>query len=158
MLLPTTKGGILVVLAFVFVYVFAWRWAVTPRITIPFPWRLREPLGLYFQFKRASKQYKFKTKIIISLISVECNYGVGKWVPENNTRPIYSGLHCRRWLSGTMNCRLMPRRNDFSYEWFRWKPDNCALPEFDHRVFLERHAIFFYENTFNSVGIFQKTI
>ncbi|KMZ63847.1 hypothetical protein ZOSMA_394G00050 [Zostera marina] len=73
----------------------------------------------------------------------ECNYGVGRWVPDNKTRPIYSGVQCKRWLSSLTNCRSMPRRIDFSYEGFRWQPENCSIPEFNHQVFLNRHARIF---------------
>jgi len=33
---------------------------------------------------------------------------------------------------------MMPKRKDFSYQWFRWQPDNCHVPDFDHRSFLKR--------------------
>ncbi|KMZ69509.1 trichome birefringence-like 14 [Zostera marina] len=113
------NGVILASLALVFVLVS--RSNITSRrIKIQFPWR----------------QWKNQDGVKY------CNYGVGKWVPENMTRPIYSGSNCRRWVSSSMNCNLMPRRKDFSYESFRWQPDNCDVPDFDHQVMKNKTIAF----------------
>ncbi|RWR84941.1 LOW QUALITY PROTEIN: protein trichome birefringence-like protein 14 [Cinnamomum micranthum f. kanehirae] len=34
------------------------------------------------------------------------------------------------WLSRPWSCRLS-QRTDFSYEGFRWQPENCEMPDFD---------------------------
>ncbi|KAF9616067.1 hypothetical protein IFM89_028533 [Coptis chinensis] len=65
-----------------------------------------------------------------------CNYAKGKWV-EDSTRPLYSGFGCKQWLSGMWACRLT-QRTDFSYESFRWHPNNCEMPDFKGSSFLKR--------------------
>ncbi|KAH9321181.1 hypothetical protein KI387_015820 [Taxus chinensis] len=65
-----------------------------------------------------------------------CDYTEGKWV-EDSHRPLYSGKMCKRWLSEMWACRLT-QRTDFSYEKYRWQPDNCDMPEFEGQEFLKR--------------------
>ncbi|KAJ4982018.1 hypothetical protein NE237_032855 [Protea cynaroides] len=65
-----------------------------------------------------------------------CNYAKGSWVADNR-RPLYSGHGCKQWLSPMWACRLT-QRIDFSYEGFRWQPENCAMPEFERSAFLRR--------------------
>ncbi|XP_022954312.1 protein trichome birefringence-like 14 isoform X1 [Cucurbita moschata] len=69
-------------------------------------------------------------------ISKVCNYAKGRWV-EDNRRPWYSGLGCKQWLSIMWACRLT-KRKDFSYEGYRWQPENCYMPEFERSSFLRR--------------------
>ncbi|KAH9321180.1 hypothetical protein KI387_015819, partial [Taxus chinensis] len=64
-----------------------------------------------------------------------CDYTEGKWV-EDSHRPLYSGKMCKRWLSEMWACRLT-QRTDFSYEKYRWQPDNCDMPEFEGQEFLK---------------------
>ncbi|KAJ4745944.1 Protein trichome birefringence [Rhynchospora pubera] len=65
-----------------------------------------------------------------------CNYAKGKWVPDSR-RPFYSGSECKRWLSEMWACRLT-QRTDFSFENFRWQPENCKTPSFTGTKFLRR--------------------
>ncbi|XP_022960283.1 protein trichome birefringence-like 14 [Cucurbita moschata] len=65
-----------------------------------------------------------------------CNYAKGRWV-EDSRRPWYSGLQCKKWLSIMWACRLT-KRKDFSYEGYRWQPENCYMPEFERSSFLKR--------------------
>ncbi|KAG6657304.1 hypothetical protein I3843_04G075000 [Carya illinoinensis] len=65
-----------------------------------------------------------------------CNYAKGRWVADSR-RPLYSGFGCKQWLSGMWACRLT-QREDFSYEGYRWQPENCEMPEFERLTFLER--------------------
>ncbi|GLJ12507.1 hypothetical protein SUGI_0192330 [Cryptomeria japonica] len=65
-----------------------------------------------------------------------CDYNIGKWV-EDSHRPLYSGKMCKRWLSEMWACRLT-QRTDFSYEKYRWQPDNCDMPDFEGQEFLKR--------------------
>ncbi|KAG6534717.1 hypothetical protein ZIOFF_008620 [Zingiber officinale] len=64
-----------------------------------------------------------------------CNFAKGKWAGKG--RPLYSGFECKQWLSEPWACRLT-QRTDFSYEKFRWEPENCDMPEFDGSNFLRR--------------------
>ncbi|XAR51045.1 hypothetical protein NMG60_11005548 [Bertholletia excelsa] len=65
-----------------------------------------------------------------------CNYARGRWVADSH-RPLYSGFGCRQWLSEMWACRLT-QRTDFSYERYRWQPENCEMPKFKGSEFLER--------------------
>lgn len=65
-----------------------------------------------------------------------CNYAKGKWVADSR-RPLYSGFGCKQWLSEMWACRLT-QRTDFSFEGFRWQPENCEMPNFDGSTFLKR--------------------
>ncbi|XP_077210316.1 protein trichome birefringence-like 14 [Tasmannia lanceolata] len=65
-----------------------------------------------------------------------CNYAKGKWVADSR-RPLYSSFGCKQWLSEMWACRLT-QRTDFSYEGFRWQPENCEMPEFKGSLFLKR--------------------
>ncbi|XP_031744235.1 protein trichome birefringence-like 16 isoform X3 [Cucumis sativus] len=74
--------------------------------------------------------------VILSPSSKVCNYAKGRWV-EDNRRPWYSGFGCKQWLSIMWACRLT-KRKDFSYEGYRWQPENCYMPEFERSSFLRR--------------------
>lgn len=65
-----------------------------------------------------------------------CNYAKGRWVVDRR-RPLYSGFGCKQWLSDVWACRLT-QRTDFSYEGYRWQPEECEMPEFEGSDFLER--------------------
>ncbi|KAL9690788.1 hypothetical protein QQ045_011198 [Rhodiola kirilowii] len=65
-----------------------------------------------------------------------CNYGKGKWVMDES-RPLYSGFKCKRWLSEMWACRLT-QRTDFAYEKLRWQPKDCDMGNFQGDKFLER--------------------
>ncbi|KAH8502667.1 hypothetical protein H0E87_014102 [Populus deltoides] len=66
----------------------------------------------------------------------DCNYSKGRWVAESR-RPLYSGFECKQWLSEMWACRLT-QRTDFSFEGYRWQPDNCKMLEFEKSAFLRR--------------------
>ncbi|XP_050206847.1 protein trichome birefringence-like 14 isoform X2 [Mercurialis annua] len=65
-----------------------------------------------------------------------CNYAKGRWVPDSK-RPLYSGFGCKQWLSEMWACRLT-QRTDFSFEGYRWEPENCKMAEFESTQFLKR--------------------
>ncbi|KAG0456680.1 hypothetical protein HPP92_024468 [Vanilla planifolia] len=67
---------------------------------------------------------------------LECNYAKGKWVADKR-RPLYSGFGCKQWLSPMWACRLM-QRTDFSFENYRWQPENCEMPNFRGSAFLRK--------------------
>ncbi|KAJ6353786.1 hypothetical protein OIU76_002749 [Salix suchowensis] len=60
----------------------------------------------------------------------------GRWVADSR-RPLYSGFECKQWLSEMWACRLM-QRTDFSFEGYRWQPENCKMLEFEKSAFLRR--------------------
>ncbi|KAF8011831.1 hypothetical protein BT93_I0081 [Corymbia citriodora subsp. variegata] len=65
-----------------------------------------------------------------------CNYAKGRWVADKG-RPLYSGFGCKQWLSEMWACRLT-QRTVFSYEGYRWQPENCEMPDFERSSFLKR--------------------
>ncbi|XP_060188293.1 protein trichome birefringence-like 14 [Lycium barbarum] len=65
-----------------------------------------------------------------------CNSAKGRWVTDDS-RPLYSGFGCKRWLSGMWACRLT-QRTDFGYEKLRWRPRDCEMEEFTGVKFLKR--------------------
>ncbi|KAL5555429.1 hypothetical protein UlMin_037665 [Ulmus minor] len=65
-----------------------------------------------------------------------CNYAKGRWVADRR-RPLYSGSQCKQWLSEMWACKLT-QRTDFSYEGYRWQPENCEMPDFEKSAFLRR--------------------
>lgn len=71
-----------------------------------------------------------------SLKKQACNYGKGRWVADDR-RPLYSGFGCKQWLSEMWACRLT-QRIDFSYEGYRWQPNDCEMPKFEGTEFLRR--------------------
>lgn len=66
-----------------------------------------------------------------------CDFAKGKWVADD-LRPFYSGGRCLQWLSEMWACRLTDR-TDFSYEKFRWQPNDCEMEEFNGKKFLRRY-------------------
>lgn len=65
----------------------------------------------------------------------KCDYSVGKWVLDE-TRPLYSGLECKMWLSPGFSCRLN-NHPDKLLDRYRWQPAGCDLPEFNASSVLE---------------------
>lgn len=65
-----------------------------------------------------------------------CNFAKGRWIADSR-RPLYSGFKCKQWLSEMWACRLT-QRTDFSYEGYRWQPENCVMPDFSGSEFLRR--------------------
>lgn len=80
---------------------------------------------------------KDQNKVSVSSLEKKaCNYGKGRWVADSR-RPLYSGFGCKQWLSDMWACRLTQRK-DFSYEHYRWQPNDCEMPEFQGSEFLRR--------------------
>ncbi|KAL3813061.1 hypothetical protein ACJIZ3_014329 [Penstemon smallii] len=59
-----------------------------------------------------------------------------EWIADSR-RPLYSGYKCKQWLSDMWACRLT-QRTDFSYEGYRWQPNNCEMREFQRGDFFKR--------------------
>uniref|UniRef100_A0A453GAI4 Trichome birefringence-like N-terminal domain-containing protein n=1 Tax=Aegilops tauschii subsp. strangulata TaxID=200361 RepID=A0A453GAI4_AEGTS len=56
----------------------------------------------------------------------ECNWSVGRWVYDNASQPLYSGLNCS-FIFNEVACEKYGR-NDTRYQYWRWQPDGCDLP------------------------------
>ncbi|KAJ0043664.1 hypothetical protein Pint_18847 [Pistacia integerrima] len=64
----------------------------------------------------------------------KCNMFRGKWIPSHQ-EPLYTNATCHE-LNDQQNCMKFGRPDREFLKW-RWKPDNCELPPFDARSFLE---------------------
>ncbi|KAG8383853.1 hypothetical protein BUALT_Bualt04G0056900 [Buddleja alternifolia] len=73
---------------------------------------------------------------LLNSVPITCNYAKGRWVADSR-RPLYSGFGCKQFLSDMWACRLT-QRTDFSYEGYRWQPNNCEMLEFQGVEFLRR--------------------
>lgn len=56
----------------------------------------------------------------------ECNIFEGKWVFDNESKPIYKEEECK-FMSDQLACGKFGRK-DSSYQYWRWQPHKCDLP------------------------------
>ncbi|CAD6269125.1 unnamed protein product [Miscanthus lutarioriparius] len=66
----------------------------------------------------------------------ECNWSRGRWVYDNVSRPLYSGLKCT-FMFPEVACDKYGRK-DVMYQQWRWQPHGCDLPRFDAIRLLEK--------------------
>ena len=59
----------------------------------------------------------------------ECNWSRGRWVYDNMSRPLYSGLKCT-FIFPEVACDKYGRK-DVMYQHWRWQPHGCDLPRYD---------------------------
>ena len=80
---------------------------------------------------------KVRTYIVIYIglcLAGNCNLLKGQWV-YHPAGPLYTNNTCT-FITQMQNCQGNGRP-DKEYENWRWKPDDCDLPLFDGRKFLE---------------------
>ncbi|XP_020102225.1 protein trichome birefringence-like 34 [Ananas comosus] len=65
-----------------------------------------------------------------------CDVSSGRWVYDNSTRPLYSGLGCS-FMHDEVACEKYGR-SDLRYQHWRWQPHGCDLPRFDAKRLLEK--------------------
>lgn len=60
-----------------------------------------------------------------------CNFFSGKWVFDNQSRPLYNGSNCSfiSFLDDGMACQNYGRK-DLDYLYWKWKPRDCDLPRY----------------------------
>ncbi|KAL8111436.1 protein trichome birefringence-like 23 [Apium graveolens] len=63
-----------------------------------------------------------------------CNFTVGNWI-RNPEGPLYTNESCQ-FIESHQNC-MKNGRPDTDYLYWRWKPKDCELPQFDAKKFLE---------------------
>ncbi|KAK7399365.1 hypothetical protein VNO78_10547 [Psophocarpus tetragonolobus] len=83
-----------------------------------------------------SPETQYNQNFMSSSRNKVCNHAKGKWVADSR-RPLYSGFSCKQWLSIMWSCR-MTQRPDFSFEGYRWQPENCDMQEFERSAFLRK--------------------
>ncbi|KAG2622614.1 protein trichome birefringence-like 34 [Panicum virgatum] len=66
----------------------------------------------------------------------ECNWSTGRWVYDNLSRPLYSGLKCS-FIFPELSCDKYGRK-DVMYQHWRWQPYGCDLPRFNATRLLEK--------------------
>ncbi|XP_062181771.1 xylan O-acetyltransferase 12-like [Phragmites australis] len=66
----------------------------------------------------------------------ECNWSTGRWVYDNVSRPLYSGLNCA-FIFPEVACDKYGRK-DVMYQHWRWQPHGCDLPRFNATKLLEK--------------------
>ncbi|XP_042424264.1 protein trichome birefringence-like 34 [Zingiber officinale] len=65
-----------------------------------------------------------------------CDLFSGRWVFDDERRPLYSGLQCE-YMHDEVACEKYGRRNLKHQQW-RWQPNGCDIPRFDAGKFLTR--------------------
>ncbi|XP_074569706.1 xylan O-acetyltransferase 12-like [Curcuma longa] len=65
-----------------------------------------------------------------------CDLFTGRWVFDEERRPLYSGLQCE-YMHDEVACEKYGRRNLKHQQW-RWQPNGCNIPTFDARKLLTR--------------------
>ncbi|XP_072975230.1 xylan O-acetyltransferase 13-like [Typha angustifolia] len=66
----------------------------------------------------------------------ECNFFSGRWVYDNATRPLYSGLGCS-FMHDEVACEKYGR-SDLKFQHWRWQPHGCDIPRFNAVRLLEK--------------------
>ncbi|CAL4996002.1 unnamed protein product [Urochloa decumbens] len=64
-----------------------------------------------------------------------CDLSSGRWVFDNVSTPAYREKECT-FLTKQVTC-LANGRPDDTWQYWKWQPDHCSLPQFDARRFME---------------------
>jgi hypothetical protein len=59
----------------------------------------------------------------------QCNWSRGRWVYDDVSRPLYSGLKCA-FIFREVACDKFGRK-DVMYQHWRWQPHGCDLPRYE---------------------------
>lgn len=102
---------------------------------------VQSPLNVVLIYILSTYWWKFAVLIAFTLwfyihFSGNCDLYQGKWIYDP-AGPLYTNNTCPSTvLTQMQNCQGNGRP-DKDYENYRWKPDNCDLPRFNPRKFLE---------------------
>jgi hypothetical protein len=81
------------------------------------------------QDKMAAEHHEQRGELSLSVPDPgreECNWSTGRWVYDNVSRPLYSGLKCT-FIFPELACDKYGRK-DVMYQHWRWQPHGCDLP------------------------------
>lgn len=67
-------------------------------------------------------------------VQIACDYNNGKWIPDK-LGPIYNGTSCGI-VTDYQDCTTNGRP-DLGYLHWKWKPNQCNIPRFEPKVFLQ---------------------
>lgn len=67
-------------------------------------------------------------------VQIACDYNNGKWIPDK-LGPIYNGTNCGI-VTNYQDC-MTNGRPDLVYLHWKWKPNQCNIPRFEPKVFLQ---------------------
>ncbi|KAL5206464.1 hypothetical protein ABZP36_034673 [Zizania latifolia] len=96
----------------------------------------QKSLGQSLRSQGQEAQVQWASELLDAGEEEECNWSLGRWVYDNASRPLYSGLKCS-FIFGEVACDKYGR-NDTMYQHWTWQPHGCSLPRFNATKLLEK--------------------